>query len=276
MSKPDKPIFNQQGGRGKLYGPTHGATYMGTYQMPDGKMDRRMFNCATNKDAIRAYTDWCADMDARILEEMEEKVRPKAKAQQPKEKPAYTEPFKKDEVKGADMATTADAKLDKIYVVMVVGGVAVAWCESFDKAVAVCDALTLGAKASGFAATYDVRAIVDAEDENNLAYRVAMATKIHCTIVGVKRVSTKTGYDKYEITYRTFGKDEDETIPSPLIGDFRYGKVTEWLWAKKNDDGTDYWPGRRAVLYKHNDPPKEGDMSSAGYRCCVFAEALDK
>mgnify|MGYP002581346279 CR=1 FL=1 len=125
MSKPDKPIFNQQGGRGKLYGPTHGATYMGTYQMPDGKMDRRMFNCATNKDAIKAYTDWCADMDARILEEMEEKVRPKAKAQQPKEKPAYTEPFKKDEVKGADMATTADAKLDKIYVVMVVGGVAV-------------------------------------------------------------------------------------------------------------------------------------------------------
>lgn len=96
MSKPDKPIFNQQGGRGKLYGPTHGATYMGTYQMPDGKIDRRMFNCATNKDAIRAYTDWCADMDARILEAMKEKVRPKAKAQQPKEKPAYTEPFKKD------------------------------------------------------------------------------------------------------------------------------------------------------------------------------------
>lgn len=53
MSKPDKPIFNQQGGRGKLYGSTHGATYMGTYQMPDGKMDRRMFNCATNKDAIK-------------------------------------------------------------------------------------------------------------------------------------------------------------------------------------------------------------------------------
>lgn len=87
MSKPDKPIFNQQGGRGQLYGPTHGATYMGTYQMPDGKMDRRMFNCVANKDAIKVYTDWC---------------------------------------------------------------------ESFDKAVAVCDALTLGAKASGFAATYDV------------------------------------------------------------------------------------------------------------------------
>lgn len=46
------------------------------------------------------------------------------------------------------------------------------------------------------------RAIVDAEDENNLAYRVAMATKIHCTIVGVKRVSTKTGYDKFPISIR--------------------------------------------------------------------------
>lgn len=156
MSKPDKPIFNQQGGRRKLYGSTHGASYMGTYQMPDGKMDRRMFSCATNKDAIKAYTDWCADMDARILEAMKEKVRPKAKTRQPEKRPAYMGPFKEDEGKGAVMATTADAKLDKIYVVMVVGGVAVAWCESFDKAVAVCDALTLGAKASGFAATYDV------------------------------------------------------------------------------------------------------------------------
>lgn len=73
------------------------------------------------------------------------------------------------------------------------------------------------------------RAIVDAEDENNLAYN-----------------------------------------------GFPLGKVAEWLWGRKNDDGTDYWVGRRAVLYKHNDPPKEGDMSSAGYRCCVFAEALDK
>lgn len=104
------------------------------------------------------------------------------------------------------------------------------------------------------------RAIVDAEDENNLAYRVAMATKIHCTIVGVKRVPTKANSDKYEITYRTLGRDEDEMIPSPLLNGFPLGKVAEWLWGRKNDDGTDYWVGRRAVLYKHNDPPKEGDM----------------
>lgn len=120
------------------------------------------------------------------------------------------------------------------------------------------------------------RAIAECEVEESLAYRVAMASKIHCTVVGVKRVPTKANSDKYEITYRTFGKDEDEMIPSPLLNDFRLGKVAEWLWSRKNDDGTGYWVGRRAVLYKHNDPPKEGDMSSAGYRCCVYAEALDK
>lgn len=100
------------------------------------------------------------------------------------------------------------------------------------------------------------RAIVDAEDENNLAYRVAMATKIHCTIVGVKRVPTKANSDKYEITYRTLGRDEDEMIPSPLLNGFPLGKVAEWLWGRKNDDGTDYWVGRRAVLYKHNRPSR--------------------
>ena len=66
MSKPDKPIFNQQGGRGKLYGSTRGATYMGTYQMPDGKMDRRMFNCATNKDAIPDDSDRSTVFKRRI------------------------------------------------------------------------------------------------------------------------------------------------------------------------------------------------------------------
>ena len=107
------------------------------------------------------------------------------------------------------------------------------------------------------------RAIVDAEDENNLAYRVAMATKIHCTIVGVKRVPTKANSDKYEITYRTLGRDEDEMIPSPLLNGFPLGKVAEWLWGRKNDDGTDYWVGRRAVLYKHNVPVRRHPENGA-------------
>lgn len=55
-----------------------------------------------------------------------------------------------------DKQYRGSGEVGNIYVVMVVGGVAVAWCETFDKACAVCDALTLGAKASGFAAKYDV------------------------------------------------------------------------------------------------------------------------
>lgn len=129
---------------------------MGTCQMPDDKIDQRMFNCATDKDAIKAYTDQYADMDKRVLEAMKEKMRPKVKTQQSKEKPAYTEPFRRDRAEGADIATTVDAELNKIYVVMMVDDVAVAWCELLDKAVTACSALTLDAEASGFAATYDV------------------------------------------------------------------------------------------------------------------------
>ncbi len=71
MARADKHIFSQPGGgRGKLFAPTRGATYMGTYQMPDGKMDRRMFNCPNNAAAIKAYMEWCEGMDARILEAM--------------------------------------------------------------------------------------------------------------------------------------------------------------------------------------------------------------
>lgn len=69
------------------------------------------------------------------------------------------------------------------------------------------------------------RAIVECEDKESLAYRVAKATKIHCTIVGVKRVPTKANSDKYEITYRTLNKAEDEMIPSPLLNGFPLGKV---------------------------------------------------
>lgn len=59
VARTDKHIFSQPGGgRGKLFDPTRGATYMGTYQMPDGKMDRCMFNCPNNAAAIKAYMEW--------------------------------------------------------------------------------------------------------------------------------------------------------------------------------------------------------------------------
>lgn len=58
------------------------------------------------------------------------------------------------ERKGKEMGK--DEEMDTIYTIQIVGGASIAWTESFDKAVAVCDALTLAAKASGFAAKYDV------------------------------------------------------------------------------------------------------------------------
>lgn len=120
------------------------------------------------------------------------------------------------------------------------------------------------------------RAIAEAGDEKSPAYRVAMASEIPCTIVSVTRIQTKAGADKYKIIYRTLGKDEDEEIPSPLLNDWRFANVTECLWNRHNEDGTNYWVGKRVILYKHNDPPREGDMSSTGYRYCVYAVPLDK
>lgn len=45
---------------------------------------------------------------------------------------------------------------EKTYVVMVVGGAPIFVVEDFENAASICDALTAGAEASGFAAKYDV------------------------------------------------------------------------------------------------------------------------
>lgn len=148
MSASSKPIFRQPGGgRGRLLAPVTGRSYDGTYELPNGKFDRRIFKQPSNAKAVKAYEEWCKEMDERILRAMQEKVRPKKKQDIPQEV---------REEKGAIVQDANKNRTDLIYVVMVVGGVAVAWCETFDKAAAVCDALTLGAKASGFAASYDV------------------------------------------------------------------------------------------------------------------------
>ena len=159
MARADKPIFGQPGGgRGKLFASTMGRTYEGTYLLPDGKFDRRKFNVTSNAEAIESYTAWCEDMDKRLLEAMREKVRPKGRKVQKaeEERPNPGRPETNRVTKGKEMAGSVSSKQDVIYVVMVVGGVAVTYCDTFDKAAAVCDALTLGAKASGFAAKYDV------------------------------------------------------------------------------------------------------------------------
>lgn len=160
MSKADKPIFSQPGGRGKLYASVSGRSYEGTYLLPSGKFDRRIFKQPSNAKAIAAYTEWCAGMDERIMREMADAVRPgrskDAAAAKAPTGEIETSEEKKMPTANGEKPYHGSLSLSNIYVVMVVGGVAVAWCETFDKAAAVCDALTLGAKASGFAAKYDV------------------------------------------------------------------------------------------------------------------------
>lgn len=152
MALANKPIHSQPGGQGKLFTSTTGRSYEGTYLLPNGKYDRRKFKASSNREAVSMYEKWCADMDARVEQAMLDAIRPKRK-----DGAGGVKELQETEERDMAARSSENGKVSEvIYVVMVVGGVAVAWCETLDKAVAVCDALTLGAKASGFAAKYDV------------------------------------------------------------------------------------------------------------------------
>lgn len=119
-------------------------------------------------------------------------------------------------------------------------------------------------------------AIEEMEQERDGAYRIAMAQHIPAEIIGVKRVTTPFGVDKFHVTYRPLGKDtEVEEMNTPLVNHKTLGASTNAIWNRFNQDGTNKWDGKRMMLYKHNDPPREGDRSQQGYRCCVYAEPLD-
>lgn len=160
MESGTKPIMSQPDGRGKLYTRSGGGTFWeGTYEMPNGKMNRKRFRAEDTRCAKELYADWCRELSAEVRDEMREKVRPKAQ----KKAPDVSENAECE--KGARQTTGESGKenemgkddtMDKIYTIQIVGGASIAWTESFDKAVAVCDALTLAAKASGFVAKYDV------------------------------------------------------------------------------------------------------------------------
>lgn len=156
-----KPIMSQPDGRGKLYTRTGGGTFWeGTYEMPNGKMNRKRFRAEDTGRAKELYADWCREQSEELGREMKERVRPKPR----KETAGNAESTAGGKsVSGNDgggkrkeAEMEKDESMDKIYTIQVVGGASIAWTESFDKAVAVCDALTLAAKASGFAAKYDV------------------------------------------------------------------------------------------------------------------------
>lgn len=138
-------------------------------------------------------------------------------------------------------------------------------------------ALMNGGRPSRFEVGMCARAIDDAEDARNPAYRIAMTAAIPCEIVSVTRETLSFGADRFHIVYRKLSKDhEQQEINTPLLNDFRFGSMTEKIWNRYDENGMNLWVGKRMTLYKHNDPPKEGDRSSHGYRCCVYAEPLDQ
>lgn len=151
----DKPIMSQPNGRGKLYSRKGDGAWEGTYQKPDGKMDRKRFRAETTMQVKELYVDWCHEQDAEFGRAMRERVQPKPKPRIDEDVPATVQ---KGERKDKDMTNSnaGERANGNIYVITVVGGAGIAWTESFDKAAAVCDALTEAAKASGFAAKYDV------------------------------------------------------------------------------------------------------------------------
>lgn len=125
-------------------------------------------------------------------------------------------------------------------------------------------------KPGQFAIGMCARDIVGCEYEKSPAYRIAMAVPIPAEILKVEKETTNFGADYYHIWYRELStkEHEEKDIKTPLLSDRRFGAVTEKVWGNESRVGT------RMVLYKHNDPPKKGDLSSKGYRRVVYAEPL--
>lgn len=122
------------------------------------------------------------------------------------------------------------------------------------------------------------RDLAEAEDEKSPAYRIGHATIILARIVEVKKERVDFGNgqssEKFVIVFDSMksGKVERQNLPTPLFSNYRFGAITKNIWDKWEPDGSNSMVGKLMYLYKHNDPPREGDKSSAGYRCCVYAE----
>lgn len=119
-----------------------------------------------------------------------------------------------------------------------------------------------------------------AMDRKSPAYRIANAAVIIARIKDVKKVSVDFGNgqasEKFVITFdvRKSGEIEQQELPTPLLSNHRFAAVTRRIWDNWEPDGRNSNVGKVMRLYKHNDPPREGDRSSAGFRCCVYAEPL--
>lgn len=121
--------------------------------------------------------------------------------------------------------------------------------------------------------------LIDMRQPSSAAFRIAMSTRFTAKIVDVKKktvnlTQNKTG-EKFEISFTTAHDQEVQTITTPLLDDRNLGALTRKIWDHFDQNGRSELIGKRVLLYKHNNPPREGDKSQAGYRCCVFAKVQD-
>lgn len=135
-------------------------------------------------------------------------------------------------------------------------------------------ALEKGGKPSPLMVGRCVRDLEEFKETWNPAYRLAMASAIPAEIVKVERSTTSFGVDRFHITYRSLVNNQVEEINTPLLNNQNFAGSVNTIWNRFDENGVNEWVGKRMVLYKHNDPPKEGDRSSSGYRCCVYAEPM--
>lgn len=138
-------------------------------------------------------------------------------------------------------------------------------------------ALQKGGKPNPFEVGLCARDIASAEWEKSPAYRIAMSVPIPAEILGVTVEKTSFDVEYFHIRYRELAtkKHEEKDIRTMLLTDRLFGKTTNAIWNRYDDNGQNLWIGKRMMLYKHNDSPKEGDISKAGYRRVVYAEPLD-
>lgn len=140
----------------------------------------------------------------------------------------------------------------------------------------VAAAVEKGGRPSPFMVGMAARDIATCEEAWHPAYRIAMATAIPAEIVKVEHETTSFGVGRFHITYRSLAKKgEIETINTPLLNDRNFGNSVNTIWNRYDEKtGKNSWIGKRMILYKHNDPPREGDRSSQGYRVVVYAEPM--
>ena len=138
-----------------------GGSFEGSVKLMNGRFDRRRFLVEnTAKRVSEARRDW-EKWKAEVRQEERQKMRERAHGKDDRDAPTEKMTAKEG---AANMAATKSGKTDthignvtdRTYVVMVVGGAPIFVVENFEDAASICDALTAGAEASGFAAKYDV------------------------------------------------------------------------------------------------------------------------